>query len=202
MPPTITPDKCPMKVGLYFGSFNPIHVGHLNLAHYLIDNNIADKVWFVVSPNNPLKKGTELLNHHLRFKMVEMAIQKEPHFKACDIEFSMPVPSYTINTLHTLSRQYPLIDFALVIGSDNALVFDKWKDYDDILKEYPIWVYPRRGYDFKQVEEKYPQMRLLNTPYYDVSSSEIRSKILTHEDYSNYVVPPVHQFIEENNFYR
>lgn len=203
MPENLILEKKPIRVGLYFGSFNPIHIGHLSLAEYLIEHNIVDEVWFVVSPNNPLKSKAELLDHHLRFDMVRGAItEKDFPFKACDTEFTMPVPSYTINTLHILSEQYPIISFSLLIGSDNALVFDKWKDYQSILNEYPIFVYPRHGYDFKEVEKKYPQMKLLNTPYYEISSTEIRKKIAENEDYSMLVTPEVKRFIERNNLYK
>ena len=198
----ILPDKCPKKVGLYFGSFNPIHAGHLNLAEYLVANNTVDEVWFVVSPNNPLKNRSELLDHHLRLEMVKISIQPEQQFRASDIEFSMPTPSYTVDTLRRLHALYPEICFSLVIGSDNALVFDKWKDYQQILEEYPVLVYPRRGYDFKQVEEKFPQMQLLNTPLYDISSTGIREKVKSNQDYSEYVTPQVRDFIDKNNLYK
>lgn len=191
-----------IKVGLYFGSFNPIHTGHLSLAKYLVEHRIVDEVWFVVSPNNPLKSEKGLLNHQLRFDMVKLAVKDNPSFKVCDVEFSMPVPSYTIDTLHLLRQTYPDIDFTLLIGSDNALVFDKWKNYQDILKEFPVLVYPRKGYDFKEVEAKFLQMKLLDTPFYDISSTEIRKRIVGNEDYSVYVTPEVEEFIKENNLYK
>ena len=118
----------PKRIGIYSGSFNPIHSGHLNLSEYLINNQIVDEVWFVVSPCNPLKNQTNLLDEYLRLDMLMLAIQNQPKFKVSDVEFVMTIPSYTINTLHELSIQYPDNQFFLIIGSDNALVFDKWKN--------------------------------------------------------------------------
>lgn len=190
-----------IKVGLYFGSFNPVHNGHINLANYLIDRNKVDEVWFVVSPCNPLKQQAGLIDHAVRFEMLELAIAGNDRLKVSDIEFDMPVPSYTIDTLHLLSKTYPDVDFVLVIGSDNALVFDKWKDYQQILAEYAIWVYPRSGYDFDIVRDKYPEMRRLDTPYYDISSTEIRDRIAKNKDVSPYLPPMVYRYILENKLY-
>jgi len=190
-----------MKVGLYFGSFNPVHIAHLNLANHLLDNNIVDEVWFVVSPCNPLKRQTDLLDENIRMNMLNLTIAGNPNLKTSDIEFSMPIPSYTINTLEKLSSLYPDIQFFLIIGSDNALVFNLWKDYERILKHYPVLVYPRPGYDFKQVEALYPQMRLLPTPDYDISSTEIRKAIAENKDVSGWLHPAVLQYILDNNFF-
>ena len=115
------------KVGLYFGSFNPVHTGHIHLAKYLTDNNLVDEVWFVISPCNPLKDQTGLIDEYLRLDMLMLAIKDNPRFKVCDIEFTMPIPSYTVDTLAELHKQFADIQFTLLIGSDNALVFDKWK---------------------------------------------------------------------------
>jgi len=188
-------------VALFFGSFNPIHVGHTSLANYLIQNNFSDEVWFVVSPCNPLKHQDQLLDEYLRLDMLMLAIQHEPQFKACDIEFTLPIPSYTIDTLHELSRQYPGHRFKLMIGSDNALVFDQWKNPEQILNEFPIFVYPREGYDFSEVALKYPQMHLLNTPLYSVSSTIIRQSLIQKKDVSHWLHPSVNQFIVENKLY-
>jgi nicotinate-nucleotide adenylyltransferase len=190
-----------MKIALYFGSFNPIHLGHQKLAELLIDNNIVDEVWFVVSPCNPLKNQSELLDEYIRLDMLMLAIQKQPRFKASDIEFVMPIPSYSIDTLYKLSSQFPDNQFQLVIGSDNALVFDQWKNYEELLNEYPVIVYPRVGYDFTNVASKYPQMQLLNTPYFDISSTQIREFIAQKKDVSQWLHPSVYQFIIENNLY-
>jgi nicotinate-nucleotide adenylyltransferase len=190
------------RIGVYSGSFNPIHLGHQKLAEYLIDNQIVDEVWFVISPCNPLKNQALLLNEYIRLDMLIFAIQGQPKFKACDVEFTMPVPSYSIDTLHVLSSQYPDYQFELLIGSDNAFIFDQWKNYSQLLNEYPVLVYPRRGYDFADVASKYPEMQLLNTPIYDIASSQIRDFIAQKKDVSQWLHPTVLQFIKENNLYQ
>lgn len=190
------------KIGIYSGSFNPVHLGHLKLAEYIVENEIVDEVWFVVSPCNPLKNQSDLLDEYLRLEMLVFAIQSNPKFKASDVEFTMPIPSYSIDTLHLLSSQYPDYQFYLIIGSDNALVFDQWKNYKQLLAEFPILVYPRKGYDFSEVAEIYPQMQLLNTPYYDISSTQIREFIAQKKDVSQWLHPIVNQFIIDNNLYR
>ena len=115
-----------MKIALFFGSFNPVHLGHTNLGKYLTDNKLVDEVWFVVSPCNPLKNQNDLIDEYLRLDMLMLAIQGEPQFKVSDIEFTMPIPSYTINTLEKFNIDFPEHQFVLMIGSDNALVFDHW----------------------------------------------------------------------------
>jgi nicotinate (nicotinamide) nucleotide adenylyltransferase len=191
-----------MKIGLYFGSFNPIHIGHLKLANYLVDKQIIDEVWFVVSPRNPLKNQSELLDEYIRLDMLIVAIQNQPKFKVCDIEFTMSIPSYSIDTLHLLSSQFADYQFELIIGSDNALVFDQWKNHQQLLNEFPVLVYPRKGYDFAKIADKYPQMQLLNTPIYDISSTQIRDSIAQKKDVSQWLHPSVYQFIIDNNLYR
>lgn len=190
-----------MRIGIYSGSFNPIHTGHTQLANYLIENNIVDEVWFVVSPCSPLKKHAELLDEYLRLEMVLMAIKKYPHFKASDVEFCMPIPSYSIDTLRELAAQYPEHQFMFIIGSDNALVFDQWKDYNLLHAEFPILVYPREGFDFNEVADKYPQMQILNTPYFNISSTEIRASIAQKKDITEWLNPSVAEFIRENDLY-
>ena len=139
-----------MKIALFFGSFNPVHLGHTNLGKYLTDNKLVDEVWFVVSPCNPLKNQNDLIDEYLRLDMLMLAIQGEPQFKVSDIEFTMPIPSYTINTLEKFNIDFPEHQFVLMIGSDNALVFDQWKKYNELLENYEILVYPRKGYDFEE----------------------------------------------------
>jgi len=190
------------RIGVYSGSFNPIHTGHLKLAEFLIDNLIVDEVWFVVSPCNPLKKQEDLLDEYIRLDMLMLAIGLHKSFKASDIEFTMPVPSYSIDTLHQLTIHHPDFQFTLIIGSDNALVFDQWKEYAQLLNEYRVLVYPRREYDFKLVSARYPQMQLLKSPFFDISSSEIRHSIAQKKDVSQWLHPSVYKFIIENNLYR
>ena len=190
-----------MHVGLYFGSFNPIHLGHLQLAEYLTNNALVDEVWLIVSPCNPLKNQTELLDEHIRLQMVELSIAHNPRLKVSDVEFNLPVPSYTIDTLRFFFSNYSQHSFSLLIGSDNALLFDHWRDYRAILTNCPVFVYPRRGYDFNSVATIYPQMQLLSTPYYDISSSEIRAAIAQKKDVSRWLHSDVLKFIEEKELY-
>ncbi|MDD2284174.1 MAG: nicotinate (nicotinamide) nucleotide adenylyltransferase [Paludibacter sp.] len=190
-----------MKIAIYSGSFNPIHLGHQKLAEYLIDKQLVDEVWFVVSPCNPLKSPKSQLDEYIRLDMVVAAISENPHLKASDVEFTMPIPSYTIDTLHQLTKLYPEHDFALMIGSDNAVIFNQWKNYREILDSYPVYVYPRNGYDFSTAEALYPQMQLLDTPYYDISSTKIREMIQKGEDVSGWLSAEVMEYIRENCLY-
>lgn len=190
-----------MKIAIYSGSFNPIHLGHQKLAEYLIDKQLVDEVWFVVSPCNPLKDPASQLDEFIRLDMVVLAINGNPKLKASDVEFTMPVPSYTIDTLHQLTALYPEHTFALMIGSDNAVIFDQWKNYREILEKFPIYVYPRKGYDFSTVAGIYPQMHLLDTPFYEISSTQIRDMIKERKDVSDWMSPDVLAFVEENGLY-
>lgn len=190
------------RIGIYSGSFNPIHIGHQKLSSYLIENKIVDEVWLVVSPCNPLKHQSDLIDEYIRLELLILAIQHQPHIKVSDIEFTMPIPSYTIDTLHLLSTQYPENQFYLIIGSDNAHVFDQWKNYQQLLEEYPVLVYPRTGFDFEEVADKYPQMHLLSSPLYDISSTQIREFIAQKKDVSQWLHPSVLQFIKENYLYQ
>lgn len=189
------------KVGIYSGSFNPIHIGHIEIANYIVDKQLVDEVWFVVSPCNPLKNSYLLIDEYLRLDMLMLAIKDNNNFKASDIEFTMPIPSYTIDTLHVLSNQYIDYQFILIIGSDNALVFDQWKNYQQLLKEYSVLVYPRLGFQNNNVSELYPSMTLLDSPFFDVSSTQIREFIALKKDVNQWLHPSVNQFILENNIY-
>lgn len=190
-----------MKIAVYSGSFNPVHNGHTLLAKHLIDYYLVDEVWFLVSPCNPLKEQKELIDEHLRLEMLILAIADQPRFKASDVEFTMPVPSFTIDTLQRLNQLFPENEFCLIIGSDNALVFDKWKNYKEILTNYEVLVYPRKGYNFSEVADIYPQMKLLNTPFYNISSSQIRKALKQKKDVTKWLHPNVLKFIIENNLY-
>ncbi|MDO9152867.1 MAG: nicotinate (nicotinamide) nucleotide adenylyltransferase [Paludibacter sp.] len=191
-----------MNIALYFGSFNPVHLGHVKLAEYLIENSAVDEVWFIVSPCNPLKDQKELIDEYLRLDMLMLAIKEQPKFKASDVEFTMPIPSYTIDTLYKLKTNFPQHHFSLMIGSDNALVFHKWKKYKQLLKHFEVFVYPRTGYYFSEVAAKYPQMKLTDTPLYDISSTQIRADLAQKKDVNHWLHPDVFQFIIENNLYQ
>lgn len=163
------------KVGIFGGSFNPIHTGHIALAKSLCQQAGLDEVWLMVSPMNPFKKeATDLLTDKLRLEMAEQAIADEPKLKACDYEFHMPKPSYTWHTLQALSQDFPNVDFTLLIGGDNWVSFDKWFHHEDILSHYPIVVYPRKGCDIGKVPSG---VTIVETPLLNISSTEIRQRI-------------------------
>lgn len=177
-----------MNIGLFLGSFNPIHNGHLGLAQYILTQPEVDEVWFVVSPNNPLKDRSTLLDEKLRLQLTELAVVGIAGLRACDIELSLPKPSYTVNTLRALSELYPQHRFTLIIGSDNMAIFDRWKDYQFILDHYPIVVYPRQGDDITKLSEKYPAMKVLGgAPMFNISSTRIRQLYKNGESYSQLV---------------
>ena len=163
-----------MKIGLYFGSFNPIHVGHLIIAQTLFQRGGLDQVWFVVSPQNPFKKQESLAHEQDRLRMVELAIDDNFQFRASDVEFRMPRPSYTIDTLTYLSDKYPQHQFSLFLGSDNLSHFHKWKNHQAILDNYPILVYPRPG-EVKTLD--HPGVTYLDAPLLDISATFIRQSI-------------------------
>lgn len=163
------------KVGIFGGSFNPIHTGHIALAKSLCQQAGLDEVWLMVSPMNPFKKeATDLLTDKLRLEMAEQAIADEPKLKACDYEFHMPKPSYTWHTLQALSQDFPHVGFTLLIGGDNWVSFDKWFHHEDILSHYPIVVYPRKGCDIGKVPSG---VTIVETPLLNISSTEIRQRI-------------------------
>lgn len=191
------------SIGLFFGSFNPIHLGHTQLAEYIFEYSGVDEIWYIVSPRNPLKEQSELIDEHLRFRLIEMATEGKDYLKVSDIEFNMPKPSYTINTLQALSEKYPEDNFILLIGSDNMQIFDQWKDYQTILNEYSILVYPRKDFEYEPFEEIYPDMQILEeAPFFEISSTEIRELIKNNQDASQWLHPDVYQFIKENNLYK
>lgn len=161
------------KVGLFFGSFNPVHNGHLMLANYLLEFVPLDAVWFVVSPQNPLKNQDELMPEAFRLRLVKKAIGGFARFKACDTEFHLSKPSYTIHTLNALAEEFPDIDFYLIMGADSLLNFHLWKDYTTILEKYHLLVYPRKG-STEHALMKHPSVQLVEAPLIEVSSTFIR----------------------------
>ncbi len=168
--------------GLFFGSFNPVHNGHLAIARYLLEKGFCREVWFVVSPQNPLKQNAELLDENKRLEILRKAIAGEPGMEVCDAEFRLPRPSYTWNTLQVLKKEYPEKSFALVIGGDNLRNFHLWRNYKEILNHYRIFVYPRPGVE---VPGTIPEgVILVDAPLAAVSSTEIRAKIGAGEDIS------------------
>lgn len=166
-----------MNIGLFGGSFNPIHNGHVRLAKALLQEAGLDEVWFMVSPQNPFKQNQQLLDDNKRFRLVQIALKDEPHLKACDFEFNLPKPSYTWNTLQALQEAYPDDQFTILIGGDNWAAFDKWYRYEDILQRYPIVVYPREGSEVTGFEFQVPKIKIVKTPLINISSTQIRQRI-------------------------
>lgn len=188
------------KTGLFFGSFNPIHHGHLILASYMAEFTDLDEVWFVVSPQNPLKNKESLLADYHRMALVRVAIEDHPKFKASDIEFKMPKPSYTIDTLTWLSEKYPQKDFIIICGTDIFPTFHKWKNYKEILNQYHLYVYSRPGYSPGQFAEN-PNIHLYQAPLLEISSSFIRNGIKAKKDMTFWMPDKVYQYILEMHFY-
>ena len=188
-------------IGLFFGSFNPIHIGHLALANYYIDNTELKEIWFVISPQNPHKAKSSLLHHRFRKEMVNLAIGENGKLKSCDIEFNLPQPSYTINTLEHLKEKYPKKKFALILGADNLATFHKWKNYETILKRYHLFVYPRPGFDPGPLVI-HPNVTLTDAPIIEISSSYIRKAIHEGKSPEYFVHPQVWKYICEMSFYK
>ena len=193
--------KSKNKIGLYFGSFNPIHIGHLAIANSIIENTDITQVWFVVSPQNPLKDRRTLLADHHRLQMVREAIDDNYNFRACDEEFHLPKPSYTSLTLTHISEKYPDKEFCLIMGSDNVCTFEKWRNYDYILSNYNIYVYPRPNYLGCELE-KHKNVCMVQAPMMDISSSYIRACIKDGKSIKYIVPDSVVKYIDEMNFYK
>jgi len=194
--------KKPIKnIGLFFGSFNPIHIGHLIIASYFADNTDLDQIWFVVSPQNPLKEKKTLLNNIHRLALVNIAIDDNNKFKSCDIEFQLPLPSYTINTLTVLKEKYENYRFNLIMGSDNLENFRKWKNNDIIIDNYPLYVYPRPGFDGGEFK-LHPNVNWVEAPFLEISSSYIRGLIKEKKCFKYYLSEKVFKYINEMNFYK
>lgn len=190
-----------MNIGLYFGSFNPIHNGHLIIANFIIQNTPLEQVWFVVSPQNPLKKSATLLNEYHRLYLVHASIEDEPSLRASDIEFRLPKPSYTIDTLTYLNEKFPLHNFSVIMGSDSFRNLPQWKNYEQLLSNYPIYVYERPGFP---VENKHTDANItvLSAPLLEISSTYIR-KIIKDGKSIRFLVPEkVRLEIERNGYYR
>lgn len=175
-----------IRTGIYGGSFNPIHNGHIAIARAMLDCDAVDEVWLMVSPQNPLKQSADLLDEQLRLDMTRRATADIPCVTACDYEFHMPRPSYMWHTLQSLSRDYPDREFTLLIGADNWQVFDRWYHADDIIAHYPIRIYPRRGYDIEASTLPH-NVKPVDTGLYDVSSTMVRERIRRGEDVSQLI---------------
>ncbi len=190
-----------IKTGLFFGSFNPIHNGHLMVASYMIEFTDMAELWFVVSPQNPLKEQKSLLADHHRLYMVNLAFGDDTRFKSSDIEFKMPKPSYTIMTLTYLSEKFPNREFVIISGSDIFPTFHKWKNWEQLLEYYRFYVYPRPGSQEHELLQ-HPSITKINAPMVEISSSFVRESIREGKSMRNFLPEPVRKYIEEMNFYR
>lgn len=193
------------KIGLYFGTFNPIHVGHLIIANHLANNSDLTEVWFVVSPHNPLKDKNTLLEDHHRLAMVQRAVEDNPKLKASSIEFDLPKPSYTVLTLQSLKEKFPKTEFSLIMGEDNLRTIHKWKNYEYILENFDIYVYPRvqsaTETDVKDFSNS-ERIHMCNAPVMNVSSTLIREAIKNRKDVRYLLTDPVFKYVDEMNFYK
>lgn len=188
------------RVGIYSGSFNPIHHGHVMLANYLVEFSDLDELWFVVSPQNPLKKKKDLLDDNERLKMVQLAVGDDPRFFVSDVEMHLPTPSYTINTLTSLSNQYPDCQFVFICGMDSLQNLKNWREYQKILDNYELLVFPREGYDGGELVN-YPSVNILKTPILEISSTFVRQCTKEGRDVRHFVPEKVFRYMKEHHFY-
>jgi len=190
-----------MKIGLFFGSFNPIHIGHLIVANTVLDLTGIEQVWFVISPQNPFKKKAGLLDELKRLVLVEQAIADNEHLLVSTVEFDMPKPSYTIDTLKVMDEKYPSDDFSIVMGEDNLMSLHKWKEFDNLINNYSIIVYPRLGYETDQYDEN-KRVHKVDVPIIGLSSTIIREKIKEGKSIQYLVHDKVYSYLLKEKWYQ
>ena len=192
-----------MKIGLFFGSFNPLHVGHLIIANHFVENSDLESVWFVVTPQNPHKNKKTLLEDHHRLSMVRIAVEEYPKLEASDIEFGLPQPNYTVNTLIHITEKYPQHKFSLIMGEDNLNSFHKWKNHDVILENHDIYIYPRLT-DKKITDafKDHPKIHKVAAPIVQISATAIRNAIKEGKEIRPLLPANVWEYLDEMNFYR
>ncbi|MGG7439257.1 nicotinate (nicotinamide) nucleotide adenylyltransferase [Chryseobacterium arthrosphaerae] len=192
------------KIGLFFGSFNPIHIGHLILANYILENSDMDELWFVVSPQNPFKDKKSLLKDHNRLDMVQLAVKNYPNMRASNVEFSLPKPSYTIDTLTYLHEKHPDYSFSLIMGEDNLGSLHKWKNSDILIENHHIIVYPRvfegEKKDFEYLQ--HDNISLIKAPVIELSATEIRTMIKEGKNVRPMLPPEVFDYLDGSSFYK
>ena len=188
-----------MHIGLYFGSFNPIHTGHLIIANHVIQYTEIDKVWFVVSPHNPLKESHSLLNEYHRLHLVNLAIEDNPKFRGSNVEFQLPKPSFSIDTLTYLTEKFPLEKFSVIMGADSFQNIHRWKNFEQLLAHYPVIIYNRPGHPV--VETYGADMTLLDAPLLDISSTYIRKQVREKKSIKYLVPQNVEEYILTNKYY-
>ena len=192
-----------MKIGLYFGTFNPIHIGHLIIANHMAEYSDLDQIWIVVTPHNPHKQKSTLLDDHHRLEMVHLATSDFPKIKPSDVEFKLPQPNYTVNTLAHLQEKYPKYEFALIMGEDNLNSLHKWKNYEVILENHHIYVYPR--FNSGQIDTQFinhSKIYRVDAPVIELSSTFIRESIKNNKNVIPMLPCNVWQYVEHNNFYK
>ncbi len=192
-----------MKIGLYFGTFNPIHVGHMIIANHMAEHSDLEQVWMVVTPHNPLKKKDTLLDDYKRLNLVSIATENFPKIKASNIEFSLPQPNYTVNTLAHLQEEFPQHEFSLIMGEDNLKSLHKWKNYDAILESYDIYVYPRLSPEAQNTAFiNHPRIHKIDAPVVEISSTFIRENIKNKKNVQPLLPFHVWEYIDYNNLYK
>ncbi|MDO5979170.1 nicotinate (nicotinamide) nucleotide adenylyltransferase [Flavivirga spongiicola] len=192
-----------MKVGLYFGSFNPIHIGHLVIANHLAEYSDLDQIWFVVTPHNPFKKKSSLLDNYQRLEMVYRATKDYTKLKPCDIEFNLPQPNYTVNTLAYLQEKHPDHEFSLIMGEDNLKSFHKWRNYELILENHHIYVYPRISKNKIETQfDDHKKIHHIDAPIMELSSTFIRHAIKAGKNIKPMLPEFVWEYLDEMNFYK
>ncbi len=188
-------------IGLFFGSFNPVHVGHLALANFIAENTEIDEIWFVVSPQNPFKDSTDLVQAEHRVNMLNESIKNYPGFKVCDIELYLPTPSYTYKTLNELIHQNPDTTFTIIMGSDNLISLGKWRNIEDIMQLCNIYIYPRPGFPIPAELIK-NNMTIIEAPVFDISSTLIRDGLIQEKNYSFLIPQKAHDYILTHGLYK
>ncbi len=195
--------KTSKKIGLYFGTFNPIHIGHLIIANHMVEFSDLDEVWFVVTPHNPHKKKKTLLEDHHRLAMVRIAVDEYPKLQASNVEFNLPQPNYTVNTLAYLEEKYPKNNFCLIMGEDNLKSLHKWKNYEVILERYSIYVYPRISEGKVETQfENHEKIKKVAAPIIELSSTFIRQGIKDGKNIRPMLSAEVWKYLDEMNFYK
>lgn len=191
------------KIGLYFGTFNPIHIGHLTIANYMVEFSDLDEVWMVVTPHNPHKKKSSLLDNHHRIAMVDIALEDYPKISSSKVEFNLPQPNYTVNTLAVLEEKYPNKNFCLIMGEDNLKSLHRWKNYEVILERYNIYVYPRISIGSIETQfEGNEKIHKVSAPIMEISSTFIRNSIKEKKNIKPMLPHNVWTYIDEMNFYK
>ncbi|MBQ0070076.1 MAG: nicotinate-nucleotide adenylyltransferase [Bacteroidales bacterium] len=190
-----------MKIGIMGGSYNPIHIGHAIIANYIIQNTCLDKLWLMVSPENPFKSGQKMASDMDRIRMTEMVASRLDNVVTSAFEFSLPRPSYTIDTLNALQSKFPDDEFYLIIGADNWAAFERWRNHQEIIENFHIFVYPRRGYDVVIPQDVANKVELVDAPFIEVSSTKIREQLGEYKNMCFYLPEDVYEYIVKKHLY-